>query len=71
MEIELKKLYETVSSIHDEMYYLRERQVENTFSWTIHDIGCSSDVSNIYFMLVAGKKKCKSSTEQPIPEWVG
>lgn len=41
------------------------------FSSTIHDIGWCSDVSNIYFMLVAGKKKCRSLTEQPIPEWVG
>ncbi|KAL5553728.1 hypothetical protein UlMin_041129 [Ulmus minor] len=28
MEVELKKLFETVSSIHDEMYYLREREEE-------------------------------------------
>ncbi|MED6180295.1 hypothetical protein PIB30_008790 [Stylosanthes scabra] len=28
MELELKKLYETVSSIHDEMFYLREREEE-------------------------------------------
>ncbi|KAK9272281.1 hypothetical protein L1049_002652 [Liquidambar formosana] len=28
MEIELKKLYETVQSIHDEMFYLREREEE-------------------------------------------
>ncbi|KAB2610272.1 transmembrane emp24 domain-containing protein p24delta9 [Pyrus ussuriensis x Pyrus communis] len=26
MELELKKLYDTVSSIHDEMFYLRERE---------------------------------------------
>ncbi|KAL6983441.1 hypothetical protein U1Q18_016827 [Sarracenia purpurea var. burkii] len=26
MELELKKLYETVTSIHDEMFYLRERE---------------------------------------------
>lgn len=25
MEFELKKLYDAVSSIHDEMFYLRER----------------------------------------------
>lgn len=25
MELELKKLYDTVSSIHQEMFYLRER----------------------------------------------
>ncbi|KAG6719686.1 hypothetical protein I3842_03G019100 [Carya illinoinensis] len=28
MELELKKLYETVSSIHDEMFYLRDREEE-------------------------------------------
>ncbi|XP_027358918.1 transmembrane emp24 domain-containing protein p24delta9-like [Abrus precatorius] len=28
MEFELKKLYDTVSSIHDEMFYLREREEE-------------------------------------------
>lgn len=28
MELELKKLYETVTSIHDEMFYLREREEE-------------------------------------------
>ncbi|KAL2329933.1 hypothetical protein Fmac_017514 [Flemingia macrophylla] len=28
MEFELKKLYDTVSYIHDEMFYLREREVE-------------------------------------------
>ncbi|KAF5735555.1 transmembrane emp24 domain-containing protein p24delta9 [Tripterygium wilfordii] len=28
MELELKKLYDTVLSIHDEMFYLREREVE-------------------------------------------
>ncbi|KAJ7943420.1 Transmembrane emp24 domain-containing protein [Quillaja saponaria] len=28
MEVELKKLYETVTSIHDEMYYLRDREEE-------------------------------------------
>ncbi|KAF5748963.1 transmembrane emp24 domain-containing protein p24delta9 [Tripterygium wilfordii] len=28
MELELKKLYDTVISIHDEMFYLREREVE-------------------------------------------
>ncbi|KAI4328485.1 hypothetical protein L6164_020837 [Bauhinia variegata] len=28
MELELKKLYETVSSIHEEMFYLREREHE-------------------------------------------
>ncbi|XP_020240321.1 transmembrane emp24 domain-containing protein p24delta9 [Cajanus cajan] len=28
MEFELKKLYDTVQSIHDEMYYLREREEE-------------------------------------------
>ncbi|TKY65152.1 Transmembrane emp24 domain-containing protein p24delta9 [Spatholobus suberectus] len=28
MELELKKLYDAVSSIHDEMFYLREREVE-------------------------------------------
>lgn len=28
MEVELKKLYETVTSIHDEMFYLREREEE-------------------------------------------
>ncbi|KAM2014752.1 hypothetical protein FF2_044570 [Malus domestica] len=28
MELELKKLYDTVSSIHDEMFYLREREEE-------------------------------------------
>ncbi|KAI4314127.1 hypothetical protein L6164_027063 [Bauhinia variegata] len=28
MELELKKMYETVSSIHDEMFYLREREEE-------------------------------------------
>lgn len=26
MEVELKKLYDTVKSIHDEMFYLRERE---------------------------------------------
>lgn len=26
MELELKKLHDTVTSIHDEMFYLRERQ---------------------------------------------
>ncbi|KAL2499919.1 Transmembrane emp24 domain-containing protein p24 delta 7 [Abeliophyllum distichum] len=28
MELELKKLFDTVTSIHDEMFYLREREVE-------------------------------------------
>ncbi|CAL5325851.1 unnamed protein product [Camellia sinensis] len=28
MELELKRLYETVTSIHDEMFYLREREEE-------------------------------------------
>lgn len=28
MEVELKKMYETVQSIHDEMFYLREREEE-------------------------------------------
>ncbi|KRH13540.1 hypothetical protein GLYMA_15G247000v4 [Glycine max] len=28
MEFELKKLYDTVLSIHDEMFYLREREEE-------------------------------------------
>ncbi|XP_057486093.1 transmembrane emp24 domain-containing protein p24delta9-like isoform X1 [Actinidia eriantha] len=28
MELELKKLYETITSIHDEMFYLREREEE-------------------------------------------
>ncbi|XP_057493858.1 transmembrane emp24 domain-containing protein p24delta9-like [Actinidia eriantha] len=28
MELELKKLFETVTSIHDEMFYLREREEE-------------------------------------------
>ncbi|WOH09682.1 hypothetical protein DCAR_0729140 [Daucus carota subsp. sativus] len=28
MEVELKKLYDTVTSIHDEMFYLREREEE-------------------------------------------
>nr|GMD84585.1 transmembrane emp24 domain-containing protein p24delta9-like [Ipomoea batatas] len=28
MEMELKKMYETVQSIHDEMFYLREREEE-------------------------------------------
>ncbi|KAJ7974378.1 Transmembrane emp24 domain-containing protein [Quillaja saponaria] len=28
MEFELKKLYDTVASIHDEMFYLREREEE-------------------------------------------
>ncbi|KAK2986881.1 hypothetical protein RJ639_040199 [Escallonia herrerae] len=28
MELELKKLYDTVTSIHDEMFYLREREEE-------------------------------------------
>ncbi|XP_058226307.1 transmembrane emp24 domain-containing protein p24delta9-like [Rhododendron vialii] len=28
MELELKKMYDTVSSIHDEMFYLREREEE-------------------------------------------
>ncbi|KAH6809865.1 emp24/gp25L/p24 family/GOLD family protein [Perilla frutescens var. frutescens] len=28
MEIELKKMFDTVQSIHDEMYYLREREEE-------------------------------------------
>ncbi|KAF3444794.1 hypothetical protein FNV43_RR14487 [Rhamnella rubrinervis] len=28
MELELKKLYDTVASIHDEMFYLREREEE-------------------------------------------
>jgi hypothetical protein len=28
MELELKKLFDTVTSIHDEMYYLREREEE-------------------------------------------
>ncbi|KAI5678981.1 hypothetical protein M9H77_09931 [Catharanthus roseus] len=28
MELELKKMYETVQSIHDEMFYLREREEE-------------------------------------------
>ncbi|XP_040947806.1 transmembrane emp24 domain-containing protein p24delta8 [Gossypium hirsutum] len=28
MEIELKKLYDTVSAIHEEMFYLRERDEE-------------------------------------------
>ena len=29
MELELKKLYDTVASIHDEMFYLRERYKHN------------------------------------------
>jgi hypothetical protein len=32
MELELKKLYDTVTSIHDEMFYLRERYKHNLFS---------------------------------------
>lgn len=32
MEVELKKLYDTVASIHDEMFYLRERYGKNTSS---------------------------------------
>ncbi|OMO79348.1 Emp24/gp25L/p24 family/GOLD family protein [Corchorus capsularis] len=28
MELELKKLYDTVTSIHEEMFYLREREEE-------------------------------------------
>lgn len=28
MEVELKKLFDTVASIHDEMFYLREREEE-------------------------------------------
>lgn len=31
MELELKKLYDTVTSIHDEMFYLRERYKHNLF----------------------------------------
>lgn len=29
MELELKKLYDTVASIHEEMFYLRERYKHN------------------------------------------
>lgn len=28
MEIELKKMFDTVQNIHNEMYYLRERRVK-------------------------------------------
>lgn len=31
MELELKKLYDTVASIHDEMFYLRERYGMSAF----------------------------------------
>lgn len=34
MELELKKMYDTVASIHDEMFYLRERYKINDTSST-------------------------------------
>lgn len=32
MELELKKLYDTVTSIHEEMFYLRGRQEKHFYS---------------------------------------
>ncbi|RAL40107.1 hypothetical protein DM860_008247 [Cuscuta australis] len=56
MELELKKMYETVNAIHDEMSYLREREEEmqELNRATNTEMGWLSGVSFILCLTVAG-----------------
>lgn len=45
MELELKKMYDTVASIHDEMFYLRER-------YRINETSSTSELFFLYFSLL-------------------
>lgn len=59
MEFEVKKLFDTVTSIHDEMFYLRDRYYTTACSFDLtkrmFDSKHTSSCGN-----VAGKKKCKN-----------
>ncbi|VFQ92240.1 unnamed protein product [Cuscuta campestris] len=56
MEIELKRMYETVQSIHDEMFYLREREEEmqELNRSTVTKMNLLSFVSLVVCLSVAG-----------------
>lgn len=56
MEVELKKMYETVQSIHDEMFYLREREEEmqELNRSTVTKMNLLSFVSLLVCLSVAG-----------------
>ncbi|KAE8718255.1 hypothetical protein F3Y22_tig00110017pilonHSYRG00227 [Hibiscus syriacus] len=69
MEQELKKLYETVTDIIEEMFYLRERYLVSDLRF--NSIG-SCDNVNVYsskFYSNSGNKKCNILTGKRIRKW--
>lgn len=78
MELELKKLHDTVASIHEEMYYLRERYGNLAiFLLLFKKKIIFGEINKIYdnlfvtVIFVSEKKKCRILTDQQIPEWPG
>lgn len=78
MELELKKLHDTINSIHEEMFYLRDR-CDTSVCTSIFKVVSKISFGvplwryRLYVSLLnsSGKKKCRNLTERPTPKWRG